>query len=204
MGGSAGGLKAFEQFFSNMPSDTGMAFVLLQHLDPTHKCILPELIQRKTNIKVFQIEDGMKVQPNCIYVIPPNKDLLIRQGILKLSEPSASRSLRMPIDFFFRHLAEDQGEKSICIIFPGMGTDGTLGLKAIKDRLGMVMVQDPETTEYNSMPLSAINTNLVDFTAPAEELPTKLIGYINHLIKPLNQKPAAVEKNPVNCRKYLI
>ena len=204
LGGSAGGLMAFEQFFSNMPADTGMAFVLLQHLDPTHKCILPELIQRKTKMKVFQIEDGMKVQPNCIYVIPPNKYLSIQQGILKLSEQSMSRSPRMPIDFFFRHLAEDQEEKSICIIFSGMGTDGTLGLKEVKDKLGMVMVQDPDTTEYNGMPLSALSTNLVDFIAPAEELPAKLIGYVKHLIKPSNQKPAAADKNSSELQKIFV
>lgn len=204
MGGSAGGLNAFEKFFSNMPPDTGMAFVLLQHLDPIHKCILPELIQHKTKMKVFQIEDRMKVQPNCIYIIPPNKHLSIQQGILKLSEPSVSKGVRMSIDFFFRHLAEDQGEKSICIIFSGMGTDGTLGLKAVKDKLGMVMVQDPNTTEFNSMPLSAISTNLVDFIAPAEELPTKLIGYVKHLIKPSNQKPAAVEKNSSELQKIFV
>ena len=204
LGGSADGLKVFEQFFSNMPPDTGMAFVLIQHLDPAHKCILPELIQRKTTMKVFQIEDGMKVQPNCIYVIPPNKDLSIRQGILKLSEPSVSKGPRMPIDFFFRHLAEDQEEKSICIIFSGMGTDGTLGLKAVKDKLGMVMIQDPGTTEFNSMPLSALSTNLVDFIAPAQELPAKLIGYVKHIIKPSNQKPAAADKNSSELQKIFV
>jgi two-component system, chemotaxis family, CheB/CheR fusion protein len=203
IGGSAGGLKAFEQFFSNMPPDTGMAFVLLQHLDPTHKCILPELIQHKTKMKVFQIEDGMKVQPNCIYVIPPNKHLSIREGILELSEPSVSGSVRMPIDFFFKHLAEDRGEKSICIIFSGMGTDGTSGLKEVKDKLGMVMVQDPDTAEYNGMLLSALSTGLVDFIAPAEELPAKLIGYVKHLVKPSSQKPAA-DKSSSELNKIFV
>lgn len=204
MGGSAGGLKAFEQFFCNIPPDTGMAFVLLQHLDPTHKCILPELIQHKTNMKVFQIEHGMKIQPNCIYVIPPNKNLSIQQGILILSEQSVSMTPRMPIDFFFRHLAKDQGEKSICIIFSGMGTDGTLGLKEVKDKLGMVMVQDPDTTEYNSMPLSAISTNLVDFIAPPEELPAKLIGFVKHLIKPSNQGPTTDDKSSSELQKIFV
>lgn len=204
MGGSAGGLKSFEQFFSNIPPDTGMAFVLIQHLDPIHKCILPELIQRKTKMKVFQIEEEMKVQANCIYVIPPNKELSIQQGILKLSESSASRSLRMPIDFFFSQLAEDQGDKSICIIFSGMGTDGTLGLKKVKDKLGMVMVQDPDTAEYSSMSLSAINTNFVDFIAPAEELPAKLIGYVKHLIKSSDQGPAVIDKNSSELQEIFI
>lgn len=195
LGGSAGGLKAFEQFFSNMPPDTGMAFVLLQHFDPTQKSILPELIQHKTEMKVFQIEDGMKVQPNCIHIIPPNKDLSIRQGFFELYEPAVSRSPRMPIDFFFRRLAEDQGEKSICIIFSGTGTDGTQGLKEVKEKFGMVMVQNPDTTEFNGMPLSALSTNLVDFMASPEELPAKLIGFVKHQIKPSNQKPTAVNIN---------
>jgi two-component system CheB/CheR fusion protein len=204
LGASAGGLKAFEQFFSNMPAETGMAFVLIQHLDPTHKCILPELIQHKTKMQVFQIEEGMKVQPNCIYVIPPNNHLSIQQGILKLTVQSASGSPKMPVDFFFRQLAQDQGENSICIIFSGMGTDGTLGLREIKDKLGMVMVQDPDTTEYTGMPVSALSTNLVDFVAPAEELPAKLIGYVKHIIKPSGQKPAADDKNTNELQKIFV
>jgi chemotaxis response regulator CheB len=143
MGGSAGSLEAFEEFFHNMPADTGLAFVLVSHLDPTHKGIMPELLQRVTTMEVQQAKDGMKVQPNSVYVIPPNKDMSILHGTLQLLEPSMPRGLRMPIDFFFRNLAEDQKAKSIGIIFSGMGTDGTLGLKAIKEKLGVVMIQDP-------------------------------------------------------------
>jgi chemotaxis response regulator CheB len=181
MGGSAGSLEAFEEFFRNMPADSGLAFVLISHLDPTRKDVLPELIQRSTKMEVHQAKDGMKVQPNHVYVIPPNRDLSIIQGTLQLLEPSMSRGIRMPIDFFFRHLAEDQKEKSIAIILSGMGTDGTLGLKTIKEKLGMVMVQDLTSAKYTGMPESAIRTGLADYIAPASELPAKMLGYVDHV-----------------------
>lgn len=201
LGASAGGLKALEQFFSNMPPEPGMAFVVIQHMDPAQKCLLPDLLQHKTNMNVYRIEDGMKVQPNCIYVIPPKNYLSIKQGILKLSGVSTPRGPRMPVDFFFRQLAEDQGEKGICIIFSGMGSDGTLGLKQVKEKLGMVMVQDPDTAEYKDMPFSALTTGLADFVASPEELPAKLLGYVKHIIKPSRQKPAANDKNSKELQK---
>jgi chemotaxis response regulator CheB len=130
---------------------------------------------------VKQVRDGMKVQPNHIYVIPPNRDMAILHGALQLLEPGMPRGLRMPIDFFFRHLAEDQKEKSIGIIFSGMGTDGSLGLKAIKEKLGMAMVQDVSSSRYDGMPSSAISTGLADYIAPASELPTKLMEYVSQV-----------------------
>lgn len=190
MGGSAGSLESFEEFFKNIPADTGLAFVVVSHLDPIHKGIMPELLQRLTSMKVSQAEDGDKVQPNSVYVIPPGKDLSILHGTLQLLEPSQARGFRMPIDFFFRHLAEDQGERAIGIIFSGMGTDGTLGLKAIKEKQGMVMVEDPASTTYDAMPKSAIQVGLVDYVAPASELPEKLLGYVNHLYKVAGVMPA--------------
>jgi two-component system, chemotaxis family, CheB/CheR fusion protein len=180
IGGSAGSLEAFEEFFRNMPADTGMAFVLVSHLDPTHKALLAELLQRVTAMKVIQVTDGMKVLPNYVYVIPPNFDMSIMHGTLQLLEPSMPRGFRMPIDFFFRHLADDQREKSIGIILSGMGTDGTLGLKAIKEKMGLVMVQDISSAKYDGMPQSAINTGLADFVAPVNELSAKLLSYKNH------------------------
>src|SRR5271169_206461 len=123
MGGSAGSLEAFEQFFRNMPSESGAAFVLISHLDPTHKGVMPELLQRYTQMKVFEAEDGMKVNPNCVYFIPSNKDMAILHGTLQLLEPTASRGLRLPIDFFFKHLAQDQKERAVGVIISGMGTD---------------------------------------------------------------------------------
>jgi two-component system, chemotaxis family, CheB/CheR fusion protein len=180
IGGSAGSLEAFEEFFRNMPADTGMAFVLVSHLDPTHKALLAELLQRVTDMLVVEVTDGMKVLPNTVYVIPPNKDMSIMHGTLQLLEPSMPRGFRMPIDFFFRHLADDQREAGIGIILSGMGTDGTLGIKAIKERSGLVMVQDMSSAKYDGMPQSAINTGLADFVAPVSELPAKLQSYLNH------------------------
>jgi chemotaxis methyl-accepting protein methylase len=180
MGGSAGGLEAFEQFFSHMPPNTGLAFVLVPHLEPTHKGMMPELLGRHTKMKVVEVEDGMEVQPNHVYVIPPNADLAILHGKLQVLEPVAPRGQRLPIDFFFRQLAVDQKEKAIGIILSGMGSDGTLGLKAIKENLGMAMVQDPASAKYDSMPRSAINTGMVDYIAAARGLPAKLIQYVTH------------------------
>jgi two-component system CheB/CheR fusion protein len=188
MGASAGGLEVFEQFFSHLPPDTGLAFVLVSHLEPTHKGMMPELLGRHTKMKVVEVENGMEVQPNCVYVIPPNADLAILHGKLQVLEPVAPRGQRMPIDFFFRHLAADQKEKAIAIILSGMGSDGTLGLKAIKENLGMAMVQDPASAKYDGMPRSAINTGMADYIAAARELPAKLIQYVTHA-------PAAPEEH---------
>ncbi len=142
---------------------------------------MPELIQRLTTMKVSQAKDGMRVKPNEVYVIPPNRDLAIFHGVLKLLEPTAPRGLRLPIDSFLRQLALDQKERAVGIILSGMGTDGTLGLRAIKEQMGMVMVQDPVTSKYDGMPRSAVETGLADSIAPAEELPAKLLGYANHI-----------------------
>lgn len=189
-------MESFEQFFRNMPADSGLAFVVVSHLDPIHKGIMPELLQRLTTMKVSQVEDGDKVRPNSIYVIPPGRDLSIMHGTLQLLEPSKARGFRMPIDFFFRHLAEDQGERAIGIIFSGMGTDGTLGLKAIKEKQGMVMAEDPASSKYDAMPESAIQTGLVDYVASANDLPEKLLGYANHLYKVTGAMPAVPPEEP--------
>jgi two-component system CheB/CheR fusion protein len=198
MGGSAGGLEAFEDFFKNTPSDTGIAFVLVPHLDPTHKGYMPELIQRTTPMNVLQVEDGMRVKPDQVYIIPPNKDLTIMHGVLHLLEPAQPRGLRMPIDFFFRHLAMDQGEKSVGVILSGMGTDGTLGVRAIKEKLGTVMVQDPQAAKFNGMPQSAINTNLADYVAPAQELPDRLMKHAN-LYYQMKKLPPTEKKEAVGA-----
>ncbi len=185
IGASAGGLAAFEAFFSGMPADTetGMAFVLVQHLAPDHKSILTDLIQRSTRMQVFEVEDGMIVKPNCVYIIPPNRDMAFLNGTLQLMEPNAPRGLRLPIDFFFRSLAQDQHERAICIVLSGTGSDGTLGARAIKGEGGMVMAQTPESTEYDGMPRSVINTGLVDYQLLPAEMPTQLIFYMAHAFK---------------------
>jgi len=177
IGASAGGLEALELFLGNMPINTGMAFVVIQHLDPNYVGMMPELLQRVTLMKVLQASDFLKVEPNCVYVIPPNKSLSIQDGTLHLSNPVETRGLRLPIDFFFHSLAEEQLEKSIGVILSGMGSDGSLGVKAIKEKNGLVLVQDPKSAKFDSMPRNAIESINVDIVAPVEELPAKLIEY---------------------------
>ncbi len=180
MGASAGGLEAFEAFFQAMPRESGMAFILVSHLDPTHASILPELIRKKTRMKVVQIEDGQKVRPNTVYVIPPNRELAILNGVLHLMELSMPRGMNLPIDSFFRSLAQDQGSRAICVVLSGTGTDGTLGLKEIKGEIGMAMVQDEDSAKYDGMPRSAIATGLVDYVLPVGKMPAQLIKYTRH------------------------
>ena len=177
IGASAGGLAAFEAFFSGMPADVdpGMAFVVVQHLAPDHKSILSELIRRYTRMQVFEVEDGMPVQINCAYIIPPNRDMAFLGGSLQLLEPSAPRGQRLPIDFFFRSLAADQHERAIGIVLSGTGSDGTLGVRAIKGEAGMVMAQTPESTEFDGMPRNALATGLVDYQLMPEQMPAQLI-----------------------------
>ena len=181
IGASAGGLEAFEQFFTNMPPDTGMAFVLIQHLDPTHKSILTELVQRYTRMKVLEVQDGVVVEPNTVYIIPPNRYLAILHEKLHLLEPTAPPGLRTPIDFFFRSLAADQKDKGICIVLSGTGTEGALGLRAIKGEGGMGMVQEPASAKYDGMPRSAVATGLADYVAPVEEMPEQLMAYVRQV-----------------------
>lgn len=180
IGASAGGLDAFKKFFNAMPPESGMAFVLIQHLDPSHESITADLLARHTIMKVVQIQDRMPVEPNHVYVIPPNKNLSIQNGVLRLIDPTQPHGMRLPIDFFFRSLAEDQQERALCAILSGTGTDGSLGLKAIKGNGGMVMAQSPETAQFDGMPRSAIDTDMVDFIVPVEEMPGILIKYIEH------------------------
>jgi chemotaxis methyl-accepting protein methylase len=180
IGASAGGLEALEQFMANVPADSGVAFIVIQHLDPNRPGVMPELLQRVTPMKVMQAGDGMQVQPNCVYVIPPNKDMSILHGTLHLLAPLEARGLRLPIDYFFRALADDRGDKAIGVILSGMGSDGTLGLKAIKEKAGMVLVQDPISAKFDGMPSSAIHTGLADIVATAEALPTRLQSAWRH------------------------
>lgn len=178
IGASAGGLDAIEKFFLNMPSDSGIAFVIIMHFDPTSKSIMVEILRRYTKMEVHQVEDGIKIKPNSVYIIPPNKDMAILHGALQLLEPTVSRGIRHPIDFFFRSLSEDCKEKAICIILSGTGTEGTLGLKAIKGEGGMVMVQDVTSAAYDGMPASAVATGFADYILPPEKMPEQLLNFV--------------------------
>lgn len=203
VGASAGGLETLEQFFAKMPENTGMAFVIVQHLDPNHVGMMPELLQRMTEMTVFQVTDCLHVKPNCVYVIPPNKSMSILNGTLHLFAPTETHGIRLPIDIFFRSLADDQQEKSIGIILSGMGSDGSLGLKAIKEKNGIVLVQDPETAKFDGMPRSATATVIADIIAPVEQLPSQLIDLLKYV--PLSKTDSVLDsKNKSNIDKIII
>jgi two-component system CheB/CheR fusion protein len=189
IGASAGGLEALELFFENTPIDSGMAFVVIQHLDPTHVGIMPELLQRITQMKVYQATDSLQIKTNCVYVIPPNRSMSILNGHLHLFKPTESRGLRLPVDIFFRSLADDRQGKSIGVILSGMGSDGSLGVAAIKEKEGVVLVQSPDTAKFDGMPRSAIDAVIVDIIAPAEELSGKLISFLHYVPVPKLSSP---------------
>src|SRR6516225_3159883 len=206
IGASAGGLAAFEAFFSGLPADTdpGLAFVIVQHLAPDHKSILTDLIRRYTRLQVYEVEDGMVVRPNCAYIIPPGRDMACLRGALNLLQPSAPRGQRLPIDFFFRSLAQDQEERAIGIVLSGTGSDGSLGVRAIKGEGGMVMAQDPESTEYDGMPRSAIATGAVDYVLPPTEMAAQIIAYVAHSTGRTPQPTAVPPKAESALKKIFI
>lgn len=180
IGASAGGLETLEAFFSKMPPDVNISFVIIQHLSPKHKSIMASLLAKHTRMPVREIDDGMTIEPNCVYLNPPDKNVAVFNRTLHLMEPIKTGGINMAIDFFFRSLSEDQKEKAIGIIVSGTASDGTMGIKAVKGEGGMVMVQDPATAKYDGMPRSAIETGLVDFVLPVEKMPEMLIHYVKH------------------------
>jgi two-component system CheB/CheR fusion protein len=204
IGASAGGLEALKQFLSNVPPQSGMAFVIIQHLDPTHKGIMPELLQRTTSMKVVQATDRMPVKPDCVYVIPPNKDMSILHGVLHLFDPSAPRGLRLPIDFFLRSLADDRQNRSIGVILSGMGSDGTAGVRAIKKNGGLVLVQEPTSAKFDSMPRSAIAAGMADLVAPVESLPGQIVDFLRNTIVITKSEILLEEKDQSALEKILI
>ena len=187
LGGSAGSLEAFEQFFPQVPPDTGMAFIVISHLEPGRKTLLPEILQRKTAMPVELAADGDLLRPNRVYVAPPNRELAISGGKFQVLEIEPSPH-RMAIDFFLRHLAEDQKSKAVGIIFSGMDNDGCEGLKVLKDHLGLVMVQDPSDAKFDHMPRGAVETGLADIVAPAHELAGKLLAVVAHVPDPSHSR----------------
>jgi two-component system CheB/CheR fusion protein len=182
IGASAGGLSAFEAFFSAIPKDTNpeMAFIIIQHLAPDHESMLVELISRWTKMKVMEVKEGIQLQKNCIFVIPPHFDMALADGKFQLLNHTLEKGQRLPIDFFFRSLAQDLHERAIGIILSGTGSDGTLGIRAIKGEAGMVMAQTIESCQFNGMPSSAIATGLVDYILAPEKMPGQLINFLAH------------------------
>ncbi|MDQ8204014.1 chemotaxis protein CheB [Pelagicoccus sp. SDUM812003] len=180
VGASAGGLSAFKQFLEALPSDTGMAFVLIQHLDPNHESMMADLLSKSTKMPVVPAEHAMTIEPDRVYMIPPNRFLSMRDGGLFLEQPVKRRGIRMPIDHFFRSLAEQRRELAVGVVLSGTGGDGARGLREIKAHGGMIMVQDPKTAEYDGMPRSAIATGLVDYELPISKMPDVIAQYVRH------------------------
>jgi two-component system CheB/CheR fusion protein len=181
IGASAGGLTALEQFLSHVPPQSGLAIVVVQHRDPHSEGMLVELLQRHTRMPVVQALDQMAVESDHVYVIPPGRDLSLMHGVLHLFEPTEARGLRQPIDFFFRSLADDRQHNSIGVVLSGMGSDGTIGLRAIRQAGGASFAQTPASAQFDSMPRSAIDADVVDAVAPAEELPAKVIAFVKRI-----------------------
>jgi two-component system CheB/CheR fusion protein len=178
LGASAGGLEALQVFFDHMPADSGMAFMVIQHLNPKGKSMLGAILQKHTPMEVMDAEDEMLVEPNRVYLNPAGMDVGVFNGVFQLTEPVKTRGITLPIDHFLRSLARDRGEGALCVILSGTGSDGTLGLKAIKESGGMTIVQDPESAKYDGMPRSAILAGLADHILPAEKIPRELLSYV--------------------------
>ena len=196
LGASAGGLDAFRRLLAALPAGTGMAFILIQHLDPTHASMMVDLLAGHTRMKVQQAADGMPLEPEHVYLIPPGAYLSIQAGALCLSEPRERHGARLPFDFFLRSLAEELGERAICVILSGTGGDGSLGLKAVKEKGGLVIAQDPDEAEYDGMPRSAIMTGAVDLVLPVAKIPEILAKYGRQLVRNGRRKGPAADDHP--------
>ena len=204
IGASAGGLEAFEAFFRACPPDTGLAFVLIPHLDPGHVSLLTEILQRCTAMPVVEAHDQTTVEANHVYVIPPNREMAILNGVLQLSMPEMVRGQRMPIDAFLRSLAEDQAERAIGIVLSGTATDGTLGLRAILGSGGICMVQEPSTAKYDGMPSSAINAGYATHILAVEAMPAMLLEIVRQSDLRAYTEPIKSDKKQSGISKILL
>src|SRR6056297_165833 len=200
IGASAGGLEALQEFFNNTPDNPGVAFVLVQHLSPAYKSLMDELLARYTGMKIHRVTDGMEIQPNHIYLITPRKNMTIFRGKLFLTEQDHTHKVNMPIDIFMRSLAQDQGKNAIGVILSGTGSDGTLGIRAIKENGGMVISQDDRTAKFDGMPRSSISTGMVDYILAPAEMPEALINYVKH---PFIQNTEKIEHQITKDEDYL-
>ncbi len=180
IGASAGGLEAFRTLIAALPAESGMAFILVQHLDPTHESMMVELLSRHTAMPILEARDGLRLEPGHVYIIPPGRYLAMRNGAIQLSSPRAAQTVRMPFDFLLQSLAGECGERAICITLSGTGADGSIGAKAIKEAGGLVIVQDPEEAAHDGMPKSVIATGATDLVLPLAKVPEALAKYSGH------------------------
>jgi two-component system CheB/CheR fusion protein len=181
IGASAGGLEALETFFTHTPPDSGLAFVVVQHLSPDFKSLMDELLSRHTNVAIRRVEDGMEVEPDVIYLLPPRKEMIISAGKLHLTDKDPAQSLSMPIDTFFRSLAQDCGARAVAVVLSGTGSDGSRGVVAVHEAGGLVIVQDPETAKFDGMPRSTLETGIVDLVLPPQRMPEALLHFLQRL-----------------------
>ncbi|MGM0631764.1 MAG: chemotaxis protein CheB [Pseudomonadota bacterium] len=189
IGASAGGLAALESFLAAVPAHSGMAYIVVQHLDPTQETLLAELLQRVTSMPVHEAEHGMWLEADAVFVIPPDTELRVADGRLHLSSPGERRGMRLPINVLFSSLASVQGERAIAVLLSGMGSDGTPGMQAIKAVGGLTLVQDPDTAQFDAMPRSAIDAGCADIIEAPGELPTRLMAYVDRVPDPAAETP---------------
>ncbi len=204
IGASAGGLKALEAFFDAVADDSGLAFVVITHTDPDHESMLPDLLRRKTKIPVKLIEEGMAAEPNTVYLPPSNRDPVLERGVFSLKKRPARSKLHMPVDLFLKHLAEDRGELAACVILSGTGTDGTQGVRLIKEKAGLTVAQSPDSAQHGGMPKSAMETGMVDDVLTPSEIPGRLSEYFKHPVA-IRDKPeeGKEKKEPDHLRRIL-
>ncbi|MBN3994754.1 MAG: PAS domain-containing protein [Nostoc sp. NMS2] len=193
---SAGGLEAFTQVLKHLLTDTGMAFVLIQHLDPNHKSLLSEILARTTQMPVTEVQDGMTIEPNKVYVIPPNTKMILANGVFQLTPREKIQGKYMPADAFFTSLAADRGNKAIAVVLSGADGDGSLGLKAIKAAGGVTFAQCEDTAKFDSMPNTAVATGNVDFVLPPQKIAEELINLSRNPFISDSLPPIAIEKLP--------
>src|SRR5688572_3334057 len=203
IGASAGGIESLKEFFDEMPADTGLAFVVIQHLDSNQPSQMAALLAKFTGMKVAPSEDGLAVQANHIYTIPPNKFLFIKQGKLHLTKTVNRDGLRMPVDFFFRSLADDQRDDAIAVLFSGSGSDGTLGIREIHGAAGFVIVQDPKTAQFDSMIEHALATGMVDHTLPIRQIPGAILDYVRHRGVTISNPPGDATQDGIRSILHL-
>jgi hypothetical protein len=181
LGASAGGIKAFKEFFANVPRESGMAYVVILHLSPEHESHLAEVLQSSTEMQVTQVQDAIRIEPNHVYVIPPNKSLAMSDGHLAISEITRLEERRAPVDIFFRTLAESKTSHAVCVVLSGTGSDGSMGMKRVKEMGGVCITQEPKEAEYSDMPRHSMATGFVDYVLPVAEIPRKIVAYKERL-----------------------
>src|SRR4051794_35506852 len=189
IGASAGGLEALEHFFDNVPTKTGMPFVVVQHLSPDFKSLMDEILARRTPLPISLVEDAMVVEGDHIYLIPPKKEMIISGGRLLLSERDRDQELTLPIDVFFRSLAQDCATRAIAVVLSGGGSDGSRGIRAVHEAGGLVVVQDVESAQFDGMPKTARDAGVADFVLPPQDMPAALVEHAQRAGRPAEKSP---------------